>query len=220
MKLLIKSLMLLMGVLVLVFFLWPGPILERIGTYLLNTPVKIDKAWYGRYKGFKLRGIGLHEKGVFFKSGAINIIPPALELSGLKLTDKIILDEKKFYAKIIRKKNWDVTILLRDVDLSKFEYGFEKGKADADIGGICKEGICDVYGILRLEKIVYSDSNSSFLGISSEEFQKLMEDNNGKIELDFTYKGPLDGLDSVSNYSPGRKTFQLVASIVMQKMFE
>lgn len=219
MRLLIK-LFLFFLILILIAMYFRGDFfLEKAGTYILNTTVEISKVKFiPRRFAFKLYGIDLPKKNILFPTGSVFLFPPKLELYGLKFKDKILLNKKNFSGEIFWRNNWQVGILFKGVDLTKFGHGFEKGVVSGTIDGSYTGGNLGFYGLFHLNEISYSDSESSFLGISSEEFQKLIDMHNGHLELDFTYKGPIDKIDELYRYRPGKKTMSLVRDYLIQNL--
>lgn len=218
MKLLIKIFFLLAIVLFTILIIWADPILEKAGSRILNTPVKINQVRFSPAKlCFELYGIDIREKNILFPSGELHLILPGLKLHGLKLMENI-LGEKNFCMEISRHRNWEINIFVKGADLSRAGFGFEKGEISGDIEGIYRDGSCILSGIMRLKNVVFSDTDSEFLGMSAEEFEEILKIYKGEVELDFTYRGPPDEIDNPSNYSPGRKSINLLAAIAIVKL--
>lgn len=219
MRLLIRFFVLLI-ILALVFLsIWGGWTLEKIGTYILQTPVDINRVKFIPHRlVFKLYGVNLPEKDILMPLGNISLFPPRLQLHGLKIRDKTLLNEKGFLFEISRSKNWDISAMFKGVNLSRLGYGFQKGQVSGVVNGYYISGNCRFYGIVELRDVIYSSSNGGFLGISSSEFQEIIDTKNGNIELDFTYNGPIDGLMDLYRYKPGKKTFTLIKEYLLGKI--
>lgn len=219
MRLVIRIFVILI-ILVLVFLgIWGGRALEKIGTYILQTPLDINHVRFIPHRlMFKLYGIDLPEKNIFIPLGAISVLPPRLELNGLKIKDKIILGGRNFYINISRHRNWEISVLFKGVDITKFDYRFRKGEIGGFVEGVYVEGDCKLYGVLNLKNIIYSDTGSSFLGISSSEFQKIIEIYKENLVLDFAYNGPLNEITELYRYRPGKKTFALLKRYLIEKV--
>lgn len=210
----------LLIIFILVFLsVWGGWALEKIGTYILQTQVDIDHVKFTPHRlVFSLYGINLQEKYILIPKGTISLLPPGLELYGLKVEDKILLGENGFSVTVTRHGDWEIGVLFKGIDLGKLGYGFKKGQLRGTIDGIYRKGNCELYGILSLNSIVYSDTDNEFLGITSSEFQKMIDEHSGKLELDFTYNGAINGLADLYRYKPGKKTFTLMKEYLLRKI--
>lgn len=218
MKLLIKIFFILIIIIIIALYLWGDFFLEHVGSYALRTPLDIREVRFLPHRFiFKLYGINLSEKRIFIKEGVLSLIPLRGEFYGLRLADKILLRERNFSLDISRHNGWEINLFFKGVDISKFNRGFEKGKVNGTVEGVYSRGNCALYGILYLNNIVYSDSEESFLGISSEDLKKLIEIQGGHLELDFTYKGPINEFDQLYRYKPGRKTMNLIKKYIVDK---
>lgn len=216
MRLLIRIFILSTTLVVVFLSIWGGWALERIGTYILQTPVDINRVKFIPHRlVFRLYGIDLQEKYILIPSGTISIFPPGLQLSGLKVRDKILLGERGFSVDISRHRDWEIGVLFSGVDLGKLGLGFKKGELRGHVDGIYAEGNCELYGVLNLNNIIYSDTDSEILGISSSEFQKIIDTKGGNIELDFTYNGPVNEITELYRYRPGKKTLALIKKFLL-----
>lgn len=221
MKSLIKLFFFLVIICVICLIVWARPVLEKIGSRALNTNVRIKQARFIPYKlMFEIYGISLPKKDTLIPSGKLRLIPLKLELYGLKLNNRILLREKNFFIELLWQKGWKINITLNQADLSKFGYGFKRGKVSGDIAGIYSRGNCAFSGLLRFKDLVYADSDNEFLGMTADEFEEIIDAYNGQIEMDFNYNGPFDEIDNLTHYSPGRKTIQLLAAMVAKKIFQ
>lgn len=221
MKLLIRLFLLLVIVLLFVLMVWGKPILEGISSHVLKTPVNINKAKFVPYKlTFELHGINIPKKNLIIPSGTIRLVPPRLEFYGLKFMDNIILDTKQFSVSISLYKHWEINALFSGIDLSKLNYSFKKGELSGTIDGTYAKRNCEFYGLVNLSNIIYSDRDAVILGMSSEELEDIINARNGHIELDFAYRGPIDKMDELNRYAPGRKTMALIKTYVVDKIFK
>lgn len=219
MRLLIRSFILLVVVILIILTLWGGLILEKVGSHFLDTSININRFKFIPYKvRFYLYGINLAEKDIIIPVGTISFIPPKIEFYGLRFANNIILSEKKFSAYISLHRNWEVDIFFKDIDLNKLDYRFKNGIASGHINGIYTNRNCEFHGMLKMDKLVYSDSETVFLSISSKELDELIKTHNGTLELDFTYKGPVDEINELHRYMPGRKTIGLVRDLLLNKI--
>lgn len=220
MKSLIEIFIFLIILILIVLSIWGGWLLENISTHILQSDVDINQVRFIPHRlEFKLYGINLPEKDILIPTGRIFLFPPRLEFYGLKVMDKILLGERGFSVSVTRRKYWEINLLFKGVDLGKLDYGFEKGGLSGVVDGIYTGGNCEFYGVLYLKDIIYSDSDNVFLGISSDELKELIEIYNGKLELDFTYKGPIGEITELYRYRPGKKTMGLVKRYILKKVF-
>lgn len=218
MKSLIKYFILVIILIGVLLSIWGGPALEKTLTYILQTQVDISRAKFAPHRFmFKLYGIDMPEKDILITLGTLSLFPIRVELYGLKIEDKIILGPKDFWVDISRHRGWEINGLFKGVDLGRMDYGFVKGEIRGAIEGVYMGGNCKFYGTLQLRNIIYSDTNGRFLGIPSGEFKKIIDIYNGNLELDFTYSGPLNGIDELYRYRPGRKTLALIKRYLLSK---
>ena len=102
-------------------------------------------------------------------------------------------------------------------------YGIERGAVSGSVTGYYspKEERffleCDLY----CKDLDYEDTSLlpkfSVFGISSDKFYEVIADNDGVIEIDFTYQGPLDEFDQLFHYRPGQKTISLLSGLLFKK---
>lgn len=219
MRLLIKIFILLIVFILIVLSIWGEYLLEGIGSKILGTPIDINRLKFLPHKLiFKLYGINMPEKYILFLAGTISLFPQRLEFYGFKFMDKILLGQKDFSLCVSRHNGWEINGFFKGVDLTKLDYGFKKGEINGSVDGIYNSGNCEFYGILYLNNIIYSDSGGNFLGISADELRELIEKYNGRLELDFTYKGPINKVDELYRYKPGRKTIGLIKTYLLKKV--
>lgn len=211
MRLLIKIFVLLIILILIILSILGEYLLEGIGSKILGTPLDINQVKFLPHKLiFKLYGINMPEKYVLFPAGMISLVPPRLEFYGLKCMDKILLGGKGFSLFITRHNGWEINVFFKGVDLGKLDYGFKKGEINGSVDGIYSGGNCELYGTIYLKNIIYSDSGGNFLNISPDELRELIELYDGQLELDFTYKGPVNKIDELYRYRPGKKTMGLI----------
>lgn len=219
MKLLFKFIILLIILALVVLSVWGEWLLEKAGAYIFQTTVDINKVKFMPHRLiFNLYGINLPEKNILIPRGAIFLFPPRLEFYGLKVMGRILLAENGFSLNVSRHKYWEISVLFKGLDLSKMDYGFTKGVLSGTVDGIYSKGNCELYGVLYLNNIIYSGTNGGIMGISPDEFKKIIETRNGSLELDFTYKGPIGGLTELYRYRPGKKTLALIKTYLIEKV--
>lgn len=221
MRLLIEFIILLI-ILGLIFLAVFGDwLLENIGARVLRTDVDINKVKFSSTGlVFRLYGINLPKKNIIISTGKISLFPPRLEFYGLKIKNEILLGERSFSIDISRHRNWEISVLFKGVDLSRLGYGFKKGELSGTVDGIYIRGNCELYGVLSIKNIGFLDLDGEFLGISFRDLEELSRIYNGKLELDFTYNGPIGKIDEFYRYMPGRKTMGLVKTYLLKKVLK
>lgn len=195
--------------------------LEKIGTRLLDTDVDINRVKFSPIElVFTIYGINLPDKNIIIPTGKIFLFPPRLEFYGLIVKDRISLGERDFSMDIWRHRDWKISVLFKKVALRRLGYGFKKGEISGTVDGNYTRGNCKLYGLLNINNIGFMDLDGEFLGISFRDIEELSRACDGKIELDFTYNGPLGELDKLYRYKPGRRTMALVNTHLLRKVLK
>lgn len=242
MKLLIKTLIAGIVVIVLVVYIglaiYSKPLLTNIASRVLHTDIEIARVKFlPKRLALQLDRISIPEWKMVFHKGVIHLAPLKLHLQGLQITKELTLREDKLSFRVQAKELfskpsiWDVNMTFKNVDLidlssiwpEVWSYGFSKGTLDGIIDGTYSGKNCKFYGVLHFYNMVYNEPSTERpkgpLGIPIEEIVEFIQDNNGSIDLDFTYKGPLDDLNDPFRYRPGPKIIRSLGTYLIKKAF-
>lgn len=218
MKFIFNILIIFIIVIVLAFVFFGKQILETVGTYVIKTEVNINNVKFIPYKFlFRLNGIEIKSKKVFFPTGTVSLFPLNMHFNGINF-DNNILSEDDFFIDILRHDAWEIEISFQNLKLNKIDKSFIKGSVKGNISGKYNGIMLFLSGIFYINNIVYTGGGVDFLNISKEEVMDLIEKHDGNLQLDFTYKGPIEGMDNINNYKPGAKTMQLIGSYIVRRI--
>lgn len=242
MKLLIKILIAGIIIGVVVFYIgltiYGKALLANIASRILQTEVKVASVKFIPNRlSLKLSTVTIPDKEIVFTEGIVHLAPLKIELQGLEIMRKlkIIEDNLSLCAwpedLLSRSRTWQVVLNFKNVDLAAissiypdiWSYGFTDGTLDGKMDGIyCDEQKCEFYGLFHFYNMIYDESvterRGGILGISAEEIVRFIQDNDGSIDLDFGYKGPLNELNNPSMYRPGPKIMRSLGVYLIKKV--
>ena len=214
MKLLIKifiTVIVVLFLLMVIPYFWGRPLLEKAGSLLLQENIVIDRVCFIPHRlSFQMQTVRIPGKNVVFPQGVLRLIPLQLECSGIRFADKISLQPGGFSLNIRSGRAWQVAVAFTDISLSRLDGKFGQGEIQGKIEGGYDKGLLDLYGVVRLTNLSYNDNEGSFLDISPETLQDLLQNSGGQLSLDFIYQGPVDKMDELYRYRPGPKTLDLL----------
>jgi len=220
MKAVIKILLLIGVLLLTVLFIWAKPILETVGTNVLDRPLKIKKARFVPYKlSFQMEGISIPDEKVFFPKGTISLIPLKITLKGIKAPSPVNIGEENFTVMVTRKLGWQLDAVIKNYDLRKIagDYGVKKGTLNGRVQGTYKKKTLFLDGIMSFGDISV-DNNQELFGLTADDIKSILKQNRGRVEMDFTYKGPPDQLDNWTYYQPGKKSMSLLSAYLIKRL--
>jgi hypothetical protein len=202
-----------------VIIIWRKPLFENLGSRILKTKVEIKSVEFIPYKlAFRLINIKVPKENIFIPEGMFYLIPLNLELYGVKARNTIDLKKESFTMKIYRKWGWKFDVFVKDIDLKKFDSGIKKGFLNGHISGKYGKKV-NFYGLVTINNIVLAEGQDEFFGIPSFDVENIVKKYNGKIELDFTYNGPVSDVNNLTRYKPGTKTMRVIKTYLLQNIF-
>ena len=219
MKLLIKifiAVIILLLLLMAISYFWGGSLLEKAGSILLGENIIINRVYFTpRRLSFVMKKISVPGKNIYFPQGVLRLFPLCQECRGLRFGDKVFLSPGEFSFSICRGGGWRVAAVLDNIALSRLDQKFGPGEVRGKIKGGYDKGQLDLYGVVHLSNLSYNGAPVSFLDISPEMLQDLLQDSGGQLSLDFIYQGPADTMDELYRYRPGRKTLDLIKRYIV-----
>lgn len=239
MKKLIKSIFAFIVVLILVAYLtlsfFSKPLIISVFSKILKTEVTISSVKFAPLTlDLSLSKISIPEKKITFHKGTIHLIPLKLNLKGLDIKKDIsILDDKiilQVWSENIFKQEWGLKINIKDLNLMDLYSLWPQSKSYSVPGGVLggmiegdyTEGICNIYGVLSFMDIRFDDStgkeNNKIFGISMEDIKEFADDNNGTLDFDFYYTGPVSELNNPFRFRPGDKTIEFLSACLIKKI--
>lgn len=244
MKLLIK--VVIVGIVVIAFILYFGltiygkALVTNAASQILHTDVEIAKVKFVPLRlALQLERVNISKWNMRFPEGIVYLVPLRVEFHGLEIKRELEILKNEFSLKVNAKsllskpRIWKVDLVFTGVDLADlssmwpdvWSYGFSNGILDGKIEGTFSDSDgkdCKLYGLLHFYNMVYNESDTTKpdgpLGIPIEEIVEFIQVNDGAIDLDFAYKGPLDELNNPFRYRPGPKIIRALGTHLIRKV--
>lgn len=242
MKLLIKVVIVSIIVIVLVLYLgltiYGKGLVTNIASGVLHTDVEIARVKFVPLRvALQLYEINIPKWKMIFPKGIIHLVPLRLQLHGLETMKELEISEDKLSLRVqaknllFKQRIWKFALDFKNVDLldlsskwpEAWSWGFTSGTLDGKIDGVFSdEKGCRLYGLLHFYNMAYDESGSveskGPLGIPIEEIVEFIDAHRGSIDIDFTYKGPLNELNNPSRYRPGPKIIRSLGAYLIKKI--
>lgn len=221
MKSLIKFILFVLFIIFAVSILANRIIIEKTASHFLHTPVKIESSRI-ILKGpcIAVNNVSIAKYEILISEAYLYFFPPKFVCNSLNYKNILFFKKPDFSFIIFLKNGWQFELLLKNIMLDKISQGIAKGLAKCNLKGFIKDKNLEFSGDVVLSEVVLLKKDFEIYDLSNDEIEDILQKNNRIVDIDFTYKGPIDKFGNIMFYKPGKKIMSLIKTYLLDKLIE